>query len=314
MSEIPRLFLPFPMAMLLGVAAGCGRPTVTVETQPPGAAVWTDGAPAGPAPQKVTLPKAGAVSLRISHPGFHEWQGELRADSPPEKHVLRVELKPRMVHTLVCETQPSGAKVLLDGQFRGLTPLTIEQIEDDSCTLVFRLAGYEPFTRSVDMQGAPGKEVKVAVALRGLTESYYLECIKKEPNGLGYYVDLAHGYALDKRLSDAVALFEKAVVRIYEYGASQDANRLWAEADRIITRQFAYGDDKDVAEARKLFRPVLKRLLKKYGARSPELYRTLIVLLATDGDRDGARRLLREATGRFPDDRNLRRLSRHLRL
>ncbi|NOY81918.1 MAG: PEGA domain-containing protein [Kiritimatiellaeota bacterium] len=295
------------------VVGGCGRSEMIVRTRPPGATVWVNGELKGPAPCRVRFPRQGIVRLRVSHPGYHEWSKELRADSARRQNVLEVALKPRVPHKLVCTTRPPGAKVLLDGQFRGLTPLTIENVDLESCTLVFRLAGFESVSRPVDLRNAP-EQVRVDVTLRGLTEAYYLTRIKKAPDDLGNYVDLAHGYALDKKFKEAAAAIENAVVRIYEHGAAKDANRLWSEADRIITRQFAYGDERDVAEARRQLGGVLKRLLKKYGARSPELYRTYIVLLAADGEKARARVLYREALRRFPGDRHLRRLAKHLRL
>ncbi len=306
--------LSLGMVVLAALAAGgCGRPEVTVRTRPPGATVWVNGELKGPAPYRVRLPRQGGVRLRISHPGYHEWRGGLRADSARKQKVLEVTLKPRVPHTLVCTTRPPGAKVLLDGQFRGLTPLTIENVEVESCTLVFRLSGFESVSRTLDLRDAP-EQVRVDVSLRGLTEAYYLSRIQKEPNDLGNYVDLAHGYALDKKFKQAASIIERATVRFYEHGATKDAGRLWSEADRIITRQFVYGDDRDVAEARRQLRVVLERLLKKYGPRGPEIYRTYIVLLAASGEKDRARTLYREAMKRFPGDRRLRRLSRHLGL
>ena len=150
---------PFPLGrallvLLLGAAAGAGgawalarqvaEGAVLVTSDPPGATVTVDGAPAsGPTPvlvEGLRLGESHAITL-----------------AAPDRRTTTVELAPerrayRKVHAQLelalvsvrLESVPAGAEVRLDGKTIGTTPLTIPALRADERRRVdLALAGHE---------------------------------------------------------------------------------------------------------------------------------------------------------------------------
>jgi hypothetical protein len=105
--------------------------TVEIRTQPPGASLRVDGEPAGTAPATIDLP-----------PGSHRIEAELEGYQPRELVVevaagqtarasLALDrLVPAVVAgRLVCDSDPSGARVTVDDLEVGWTPVTVAAVE-----------------------------------------------------------------------------------------------------------------------------------------------------------------------------------------
>ena len=311
--------LHVPVFLILFLfCTGCGRRReVMIETIPAGGAVWVDGRPAGAAPVSIPTPKKKSVTVRVTHPGYRAWEHLLAPDTVPSGGVLRVTLEPRKKHTLVLQSNPEGAQVFVDGEFRGRTPLRLRDVDAETCRLTFRMDGYASVHRDIDLDAVAGDTVRVLVPLLDLREAYYRKQIQEQPDNLALYADLAHEYAIKHRFGKVAAILEQGVVRALRTpGASRTdpARRLWAEIDRIQTRQFDYGDDEAVRKARKALEPVLKRLLDRFPDGSPMLYAEYALCRALQGQSEDAKRVMREAFRRFPGQRRiLERLGNRIR-
>jgi hypothetical protein len=110
-------------------AAGLATGTVTINSRPDGASVTIDGVARGATPLKVSLP-AGQHSLQLSNsvdqrtipltiePGARVSQYVDLAVTGPAVSAERLEVT----------SDPPGAQVSVDGQPRGLTPLTVAAV------------------------------------------------------------------------------------------------------------------------------------------------------------------------------------------
>ena len=234
--------------LLLG---GCQEESVRVESVPAGASVWLGDEVLGVTP--LALPSSGtqAMSLRLSLPGCTDKTVDLDPAKPPPDRVVRVTLdQPGTLGVAHCESDPSGADVYVDGEFRGRTPLDLRQLEPRSHEVVFMLANRKSVTQSFDAS-AGGGPATLRALLPSLTEEYYRQQIEKERTNLHHYCDLAHHYMLEHRFADAANVFGEAVTVMVKTPGLGHAERLWSEIDRVTEKQYDYGSEAQVGEARK---------------------------------------------------------------
>jgi hypothetical protein len=123
-----RLFGAFYSGDLVGAkAAEFG--TFTVETEPAGAAVIIDGQNRGSTPLQVPLPP-GSHTVVLRH-GDEERRVPLKLAAGAEvvHHVEFSAVKPApILGGISVVTDPPGARVLVDGQVRGASPMTLNDL------------------------------------------------------------------------------------------------------------------------------------------------------------------------------------------
>ena len=282
-----------------------------LESTPTGATVWLGDDVLGPTP--VDLPSAGSgtLSLRLSLPGCTDKTVEFDPAKPPPDRVVRVNLdQPGTLGVALCESDPTGADVYVDGEFRGRTPLELRQLEPRSHEVVFMLANRKTITQTFDA-AAGGAPPALRAVLPSLTEEYYRQQIEKERTNLHHYADLAHHYILEHRFADAANVFGEAVTLMVKTPGLGDAERLWSEMDRVTEKQYDYGTAEQVAEARKTLCRKLGELLKAYpDAPFPALHLNYIMALDSINERQQAQEAFERAWRRFPNEESLARLRR----
>jgi predicted Ser/Thr protein kinase len=165
-----RLVLQKPVAALL-----------RVETDPPGATLrltGRDGAWQTPCELSSAEIEPGEAEMVLSLAGHVTVKEKvtLAAGAPPLKRKLE---KPVKTVALVVETEPRGARVLLNGLDSGETPLTVlrEDVPGDEVRVVLELRGYVAVQRRVPLETLP-QSVKVvlepetgAIRVRGAAPS-----------------------------------------------------------------------------------------------------------------------------------------------
>ncbi len=302
-----------PLFAAVGLLAGCKPAPVTVTSSPPGATVWRGDEILGPTPVELVLSKEGSVALRVCKPSYEDALVRLERSSPPPRNMLHVELrKPRGV-SIQCSSIPTGAEIYLDGEHRGVTPLELTGLEPRMYEVVFRLKGRRQATQTVDLSDATGPRA-VEAELASLTEAYYLQQIKKEPDAMQNYVDLAHHYVLEHRFQEAVDTFAAGVELVVKNPGISDAARLWSEIDRVIARQYDYGTAEDVEKAKQVLEEGLSKLLVKHRGKAPlMLYVCQINVLDATNQRQRAQETFEEAWRKFPNEKYLIRLRKQKR-
>ena len=132
-----------------------------VESQPPGADVYIDGRFAGTTPVTGHRVSPGAHVVELRSPGRRTFRKEIFAK--PETP-LDISTELAVDHgTILVESLPSGASVLVDEKFKGHTPLTLRDLPCKDYTLQVEEEGYE--TRKVTVAVEPGSTRRVPVAL-----------------------------------------------------------------------------------------------------------------------------------------------------
>ena len=130
--------------------------TVDCTTDPPGATVTVNGVERGTTPTTLAHIPKGLAAITVKLAGYRDETRELRL-SPGDRQTLALTLKPLPARLTVVST-PEQARVFLDNDYQGKTPVTVSATPG-SHELRVELAGHAPVTRSVSLaNGAENTE------------------------------------------------------------------------------------------------------------------------------------------------------------
>jgi hypothetical protein len=137
--------------------------TLAVHTNPAGASIVIDGEARGVAPLRVSL-NAGPHTLDVSVDGVHRTVSLTIAANAEVSQFIEMPKAAPAVGQLEVRTDPSGAKVSVDGQVKGVTPLTVTALMPGRHAVVL-----ENQLGSVDEDVTiePGITATLVVPLRG---------------------------------------------------------------------------------------------------------------------------------------------------
>lgn len=122
---------------------------ITASSDPPGAELRSEGQVLGTTPATVEL-LSGERVLSFARPGFatHRERLTVVAGSPQALPIIRLQ---PAAGVLRVQTDPPGASITVDGDFRGGSPATVEVSPDRSHRVVVSRAGYESQERTVTL-------------------------------------------------------------------------------------------------------------------------------------------------------------------
>ncbi len=135
--------------------------TVTVRTALPGASVYLDGGPRGPAPITVEDVPPGKHILTVRKDGYKEWRMEVDV-TVGTKHEFAAEL--RAVGTVrVILTNVDGATVSVDGAVIGTTPIKEYDVPSGVHTLIIDKGGWRRYVEEFAIAGGEVKNFTMAM-------------------------------------------------------------------------------------------------------------------------------------------------------
>ena len=165
------------------------RAAVLVHTDPDGAAVSLDGAHVGDAPVLLPGVPIGKHRLTVSQPGFQSRNIDLDVRNPtPQK--IDVSLVTDSA-TLRIASEPTGARILLNGVPRGETPAVLDRIPEGTITLELKSDGFLDFRQ--EMRLAAGDDRALDLVLEPKPAS--LQIISVPEGGRVYLDDAFRGVA-----------------------------------------------------------------------------------------------------------------------
>jgi predicted Ser/Thr protein kinase len=123
--------------------------TLSIESRPSGAEVFLDGTSLGRTPLRQVVVKGKADHLRLEKADFLAAEYRLQ----PGDRDLALRLQPAPFETKVI-TEPPGAEVLLDGDPKGTSPLTLQVPGEGLHVVRLRLEGYQPWTATLERHKA----------------------------------------------------------------------------------------------------------------------------------------------------------------
>jgi hypothetical protein len=149
-----------------------GKPYVSVDTPaqpggmnlqsvPDGASLMVNGEYRGKTPLKISGLSPGNYAVTFSRFGFREVATQVTVD-PGTIAEVNATLQPE-TGTLVVNSTPPGARVLLDGINAGLSPVLLENISADHHTVSLEKDGYTAAVREVRIDAGQVSPVEVSL-------------------------------------------------------------------------------------------------------------------------------------------------------
>lgn len=121
-------------------------------TEPAGATVMVNGVERGVTPIKLANVPKGLATISFRLDGYEEETRELRMQAGASQ-TLSLRLKGRAAQLKVVST-PEGARVFIDDDFKGKTPLDLSSVKPGEHSLRVELEGHAPVTRTVEIANA----------------------------------------------------------------------------------------------------------------------------------------------------------------
>jgi hypothetical protein len=158
------------------IAVTLGKPFVTVDTPvqpgtmdlqsvPDGASVTVNGGYRGKTPLVIGSLSPGTYEVTFSRFGFSDLTTPVTVQAGKNSEVMaRLQEK---TGTLVVNSTPPGARMLLDGTGAGTTPLVVGNVSIGNHTVVLEKDGYIPVTRNIDI--AAGRMYPLDIVLVPVT-------------------------------------------------------------------------------------------------------------------------------------------------
>ena len=159
-----------------------GWGTLVVSSEPEQADVFLGSENIGRTPLTVE-PMQGSYKLTLSRKGWKPVTVPIKIEASRTTR-LPPFLMARIDGTLDLKTNPSGATVAIDGQFRGRTPLTLPLVSGKSYKLDLTKQGYVSANQSVRIEG--GKITSVDVPM---SSEYGIVFIRAQPAGATLKID-----------------------------------------------------------------------------------------------------------------------------
>lgn len=128
---------------------------VDCTTEPAGATVFVNGVERGVTPVKLANIPKGVATVVFRLAGYKDETRELRL-APGDSQSLSVQLKGQPAK-LVVVSSPEGAKVFVDDDYQGKTPVTISTLAGGAHKVRIELAGHAPVARDVMLENGMAK-------------------------------------------------------------------------------------------------------------------------------------------------------------
>lgn len=166
---------------------------VIIASRPEGATVLADGQEVGVTPLEFEL-RSGRHELEVRKPGFKTWREPVTVEPATPMEIPEIVMRPSDGR-LVVKSEPSGATVLVDGQFRGQAPLRLDLDPGRQYQIEVSQAGYQAVSRPIRLKsGQTRSETFRLAAVIGVIE------LAVSPAGVNLAVDGKPGGPAPNRL------------------------------------------------------------------------------------------------------------------
>lgn len=245
---------------------------LTVETSPQGATVTLNGIQRGTAPCTLDQVPAGQVRLELALGGFAPYAADLKL-VPGETRRVSATLDPIPAHLRIV-TEPAGARVYVQDEFRGVSPVAIEGLPAGRYDIRAERPGYDPASRTVTL--ANGQ--KATEELRLLKNCGQLE-VTTQPAGVRVFLD-----GKDMGVTQAPADGSDQISRPFRLeGIPPGLHEVTLTRTRYYEDKIPVQIERD--QTTTLHRKLKRRFIPDYEVRTAtEVYRGVLLELAPDGD------------------------------
>ncbi|GBF36882.1 DUF5711 family protein [Methanofervidicoccus abyssi] len=128
-----------------------------VDSNPTGAKIYINGSYKGTTPKTITGLSPGEYTITLKKDGYKDYT-EIVYISPGDSKRVYVNLKP-ITGSLYVDSNPTGAKIYINGSYKGTTPKTITGLSPGEYTITLKKDGYKDYTEIVYISPGLSKTV-----------------------------------------------------------------------------------------------------------------------------------------------------------
>ncbi len=154
-----------------------------ITSAPPGASLHINGKPAGVTPFEGKDYSAGPYRIRVEKEGYEAWEKQITVEAGRTSKVL-ADLAVLRVGELEVKSEPSGAKIYLDGKAAGDTPSVLSKVSPGRHRVQVSKDGYVPFEGTVEIRAR--ERARIEASLKRATGGIL---VVTEPPGANVSVD-----------------------------------------------------------------------------------------------------------------------------
>ena len=126
--------------------------SIAVTSYPPGAAVFIDGRQRGTAPTIVPDVLTGNHEITLSLKGYDDWYQTVSVGSGQTAAInAGLDATKEITGSLAVITDPPGAEIYIDGNFKGVSPVTITGISPGTHTVLLTLQEYADTSSNISI-------------------------------------------------------------------------------------------------------------------------------------------------------------------
>jgi len=155
---------------------------VSINSEPTEAVIYAGAKQIGITPAVIELFE-GTHQLTVVREGFKAWDGSVTVEPNVERELPLIKLEEADAKLRV-NSIPRGANVMVNGRYRGQSPLTLDLSPEVSYEIGLSKAGYGTTTRKVRLQSAASESITVDLSARTGTVT-----VNVSPASATVYVD-----------------------------------------------------------------------------------------------------------------------------
>ncbi|MBB3047497.1 formylglycine-generating enzyme required for sulfatase activity [Litorivivens lipolytica] len=148
----------------LHLALEPGWAEISLRSKPEGALLTVDGVEqgvTGPDGMVVEL-MPGKHTLKLSLAGYQDWEYSLITEANIAQQLPPVVLQPSYA-SVELSSRPSGARVQVNGEYQGQTPLTIELRPQSRTELTLNKPGYQTLTKTLSLASGSREQLELTL-------------------------------------------------------------------------------------------------------------------------------------------------------
>jgi len=149
--------------------------TLNFFSNPQGAEVYLNGVYKGKTPISISDLSSGSYDVRMVLSGYEEYRARVDL-SPGEVRQVSITLNPISSEVYI-DSRPQGAKVIIDGKYQGVTPITL-RLPEGKYNLTLTSSGYADLNNDIYVEKGKSSYFFVLSSLTIPTNVYYLNFSK----------------------------------------------------------------------------------------------------------------------------------------
>ena len=196
--------------------------SLMIISNPSNATIYIEGKKSGRTPEVITELKPGNYSVEVKLDGYQTWSEN--ADIVPGKETNLKAVLQTKPGSIIINSKPSDAKIIIDGNEVGTTPETID-IECGDHIVELMVGGYGVWSENVEVKA--NKKFYLTAVLLGMPGSI---SIKSEPSNATILID-------GKECGDTPAVIKNLSPGSHMVDISIDGYQAWSESVEIEPKQ-----------------------------------------------------------------------------